>query len=115
MLILGLAFHYHDASAALVRDGVLVAAASEERFSRVKHDSGFPKLAIDFVLAQAGVAIGAVDFVVYYEKPFVKFERLLLTAMATFPRSAHVFRESMQRWVTEKLWVKSLITPTHSS
>jgi carbamoyltransferase len=110
MLILGLAFHYHDSSAALVRDGVLVAAASEERFSRVKHDSGFPKLAIEFVLAQAGVRIDDVDFVVFYEKPFVKFERLLLTAMATFPRSARVFRESMQRWVTEKLWVKSLIT-----
>ncbi len=110
MLILGLAFHYHDSSAALVKDGVLVAAASEERFSRVKHDSGFPKLAVDFVLGQAGVSIDDVDFVVFYEKPFVKFERLLLTAMATFPRSARVFRESMQLWVTEKLWIKSLIS-----
>lgn len=107
MIVLGLSFYYHDSSAALVRDGELVAAAEEERFSRLKHDSGFPKLAIDFVLEQAGVTIHDVDYVVFYEKPFVKFERMLLSAMATFPRSAAVFRESMQRWVTDKLWIKS--------
>ncbi|MCA8979323.1 MAG: carbamoyltransferase [Planctomycetes bacterium] len=107
MIVLGLSFYYHDSSAALVRDGVLVAAAEEERFSRLKHDSGFPHLAIEFVLAQAGVTIHDVDYVVFYEKPFVKFERMLLSAMATFPRSAAVFRESMQRWVTDKLWIKS--------
>ncbi len=107
MIVLGLSFYYHDSSAALVRDGELVAAAEEERFSRLKHDSGFPKLAIDFVLEQAGVTIHDVDHVVFYEKPFVKFERMLLSAMATFPRSAAVFRESMQRWVTDKLWIKS--------
>ena len=110
MLVLGLSFYYHDSSAALVKDGVLVAAAEEERFSRVKHDSGFPHLAIDFVLGRAGATIQDVDFVVFYEKPFVKFERMLLTAMATFPRSSAVFRESMQRWVSDKLWVKSHMT-----
>jgi len=110
VIVLGLSFYYHDSSAALVRDGVLVAAAEEERFSRVKHDSGFPHLAIDFVLGRAGVTIHDVDFVVFYEKPFVKFERMLLTAMATFPRSAAVFRESMQRWISDKLWVKSHMT-----
>jgi len=110
MNVLGLSFYYHDSSAALVRDGVLVAAAEEERFSRVKHDSGFPALAIDFVLRTAGLTIADVDFVVFYEKPFVKFERMLLTAMSTFPRSAAVFRESMQRWVTDKLWIKSRLT-----
>lgn len=109
MNVLGLSFYYHDSSAALVKDGVLVAAAEEERFSRVKHDSGFPKLAIDFVLATAGITLHDVDFVVFYEKPFVKFERMLLTAMSTFPRSASVFRESMQRWVTDKLWIKSIM------
>ncbi|MBL8862871.1 MAG: carbamoyltransferase [Planctomycetes bacterium] len=110
MIVLGLSFYYHDSSAALVRDGVLVAAAEEERFSRVKHDSGFPHLSIEFVLARAGVTLRDVDFVVFYEKPFVKFERMLLTAMATFPRSAAVFRESMQRWISDKLWVKSHLT-----
>lgn len=110
MNVLGLSFYYHDSSAALVKDGVLVAAAEEERFSRVKHDSGFPHLAVEFVLKTAGLTIGDVDFVVFYEKPFVKFERMLLTAMSTFPRSSAVFRESMQRWVTDKLWIKSLMT-----
>lgn len=109
MRILGLSFYYHDSAAALVDDGVLVAAAEEERFSRVKHDSGFPTLAIEFVLKTAGVTLDEVDYVVFYEKPFVKFERMLLSAMATFPKSAAVFRESMQRWVTDKLWIKSLM------
>ncbi len=109
MLILGLSFYYHDSSAALVRDGVLVAAAEEERFSRVKHDSGFPQLAIEFVLETAGVTIDEVDYIAFYEKPFVKFERMLLTAMATFPRSLPVFRESMQRWISDKLWIKPMM------
>jgi carbamoyltransferase len=110
MNVLGLSFYYHDSSAALVQDGRLVAAAEEERFSRVKHDSGFPRLAIDFVLREGRVTMHDVDFVVFYEKPFVKFERMLLSAMATFPRSAAVFRESMQRWISDKLWIKSMMT-----
>ncbi len=110
MNILGLSFYYHDSSAALVRDGHLVAAAEEERFSRLKHDSGFPALAVEFVLKRAGITIDDVDFVVFYEKPFVKFERMLLSAMATFPRSAAVFRESMQRWISDKLWIKSMMS-----
>ena len=110
MNVLGLAFYYHDSSAALVQDGELVAASCEERFSRLKHDSGFPELAIEFCLKTAGITIHDVDYVVFYEKPFVKFERMLLTAMATFPRSAAVFRESMQRWVSDKLWIKSMMS-----
>jgi carbamoyltransferase len=110
MNILGLSFYYHDSSAALVQDGKLVAAAEEERFSRKKHDSGFPDLAIDFVLKIGGITIQDVDFVVFYEKPFVKFERMLLTAMSTFPRSSAVFRESMQRWISDKLWIKSMMS-----
>jgi carbamoyltransferase len=109
MNILGLSFYYHDSSAALVQDGKLVAAAEEERFSRVKHDSGFPGLAIDFVCKQGRIAVHDVDYVVFYEKPFVKFERMLLSAMATFPRSSAVFRESMQRWISDKLWIKSMM------
>ena len=110
MKVLGLSYYYHDSSAALVRDGVLAAAAAEERFSRLKHDSGFPQLAAGFVLAQGGITIHDVDYVVFYEKPFVKFERMLLSAMATFPRSSAVFRESMQRWVSDKLWIKSMMS-----
>ncbi|MBL8857310.1 MAG: carbamoyltransferase [Planctomycetes bacterium] len=109
MNVLGLSFYYHDSSAALVQDGVLVAAAEEERFSRRKHDSGYPGLAIEFVLKSAGITLHDVDFVVFYEKPFVKFERMLLTAMSTFPRSSAVFRESMQRWISDKLWIKSIL------
>ena len=109
MNILGLSFYYHDSAAALVQDGVVVAAGEEERFSRVKHDNRFPSLAVDFVLAKGGITIHDVDYVVFYEKPFVKFERLLTTAFATFPRSHRVFRESMRRWVTDKLWIKPLI------
>jgi carbamoyltransferase len=110
MNILGLSFYYHDSSAALVQDGKLVAASEEERFSRVKHDSGFPELAIDFVLKMGGITLHDVDYVVFYEKPFIKFERMLLSAMATFPRSSAVFRESMQRWVSDKLWIKSMMS-----
>ncbi len=109
MNILGLSFYYHDSSAALVQDGVLVAAAEEERFSRKKHDAGYPGLAIDFCLKLGRISLSDVDYVVFYEKPFVKFERMLLTAMATFPRSSAVFRESMQRWISDKLWIKSMM------
>ena len=109
MNIIGLSFFYHDSSAALVQDGVLIAAAEEERFSRVKHDSGWPALAIEFCLKMGGITMSDVDYVVFYEKPFVKFERMLLSAMATFPRSSAVFRESMQRWISDKLWIKSMM------
>ena len=107
MFVLGLSFYYHDSSAALIQDGKIIAAAEEERFSRLKHDSGFPALAIDFCLKQAGITIHDVDHVVFYEKPIVKFERILTTAFSTFPRSWRVFRESMHTWLTKKLWVKS--------
>jgi len=109
MYILGLSFYYHDGSAALVHDGKLVAAGEEERFSRRKHDPGYPERAIAFCLKQAGITIDDVDYVVFYEKPFVKFERLLLTAFSTFPKSLKVFRESMLSWMQKKLWVGSLI------
>ncbi|MEC8494812.1 MAG: carbamoyltransferase N-terminal domain-containing protein, partial [Planctomycetota bacterium] len=75
MNVLGLSFSSHDSAAALIKDGVLVAAAAEERFSRKKHDSGFPELAIQFCLDTGGIALHDVDYVVFYEKPFVKFER----------------------------------------
>jgi carbamoyltransferase len=109
MRILGLSFFYHDSAAALLVDGRLVAAGEEERFSRRKHDSGFPEKAIRFCLDQAGIQAADLDYVVFYEKPFVKFERILLTLFATFPRSSSAFRESMLQWLTQKLWIKSLL------
>ena len=110
MNILGISCFYHDSAAALIRDGVLVAAAEEERFSRIKHDHGFPKLAIAFCLEHAGLRAEDLDYVVYYEKPFLKFERILLSSLQTFPRSYEVFREGMVAWLAEKLWVQQLIT-----
>jgi carbamoyltransferase len=109
MHVLGISCHYHDAAAALLRDGVLVAAAEEERFSRKKHDYGFPRHAIDFCLKRAGIRPEELDYVVFYEKPLVKFERILTTALGTYPRSWRVFREAMTSWFNEKLWIKGLI------
>ena len=107
MNILGVSCYYHDAAAALLQDGVLVAAAEEERFSRKKHDYGFPTNAIDFCLRYGGIKGQDLDYVVFYEKPLVKFERILMTCLGTFPRSWKVFREAMIAWFDEKLWIKS--------
>jgi carbamoyltransferase len=109
MYILGVSCFYHDSAAALLEDGMLVAAAEEERFSRVKHDSGFPRRAIRFCLQQAGISADELDYVVFHEKPLVKFERILLTALSTFPRSWRAFGEAMPVWFKEKLWIKSLL------
>src|SRR6266446_3960763 len=109
MHVLGISCHYHDAAAALLRDGVLVAAAQEERFSRKKHDAAFPLRAIEFCLQQAGLEAGDLDYVVFYEKPFAKGERLMTTIVATFPRSLRLFREGIHVWLKEKIWIKALI------
>jgi len=107
--ILGISCYYHDAAAALIADGLLVAAAEEERFTRRKHDHGFPRHAIAFCLKQGGIAAADLDYVVFYEKPLRKFERIMQTTLATWPRSWGVFRESMVAWFDEKLWIKSRI------
>ena len=112
MYILGISCYYHDAAAALLQDGILVAAAEEERFTRVKHDYGFPKMAIDFCLRQAGITAQDLDYVVFYEKPLQKFERILLSTLQTFPQSWGVFRESMITWFNDKLWIKGHILTT---
>ena len=109
MNILGISCYYHDAAAALLMDGMLVAASEEERFSRIKHDFNFPSQAIDFCLKQAGITAQDLDYVVFYEKPLLKFERILLTTLQTFPQSWKVFRESMITWFNEKLWIKGKI------
>ncbi len=107
MNILGVSCYYHDSAAALLQDGVLIAAADEERFSRKKHDHGYPQQAIDFCLAQGGITGADLDYVVFYEKPLHKFERILLSTLGTFPKSWGVFREAMVAWFDEKLWIKS--------
>jgi len=109
VLILGVSCYFHDAAAALLRDGQLVAAAEEERFSRKKHDFGFPENAIEFCLRTAGIKATDLDYLVFFEKPFLKFERLLLTSMQTFPRSLKVFREAMLTWLGDKIWIRHLI------
>lgn len=109
MHILGISCYYHDSAAALLRDGELVAAAQEERFSRIKQDEGFPELAISFCLRKAGIRAGDLDYVVFYEKPLVKFERIMQSSLQTFPRSWRTFGEAMVNWFDEKLWIKSRI------
>ena len=112
MYILGISCYFHDAAAALLRDGQLVAATEEERFSRKKHDYGFPRRAIQFCLKQAGITAKDLDYVVFYEKPFVKFGRILQTSLGTWPRSWRVFPEAMTHWLNEKLWTRNLIQET---
>ena len=107
MYILGISAFYHDSAAALIKDGALVAAAMEERFSRKKHDSGFPRLAAQFCLEQAGIGAQDLEYVVFYEKPLLKFERILQTSLNGFPRSLGFWRESMMTWLGDKLWVRS--------
>jgi carbamoyltransferase len=109
MHILGISCYFHDAAAAVLRDGILVAAAEEERFSRVKHDFSFPERAIQFCLASAGITGRDLDYVAFFEKPFVKFERILHTAVAGVPRTSTVFRKAMTAWLLDKLWVKTRI------
>jgi len=109
MRILGISAFYHDSAAAMVVDGDVVAAAQEERFTRKKHDPGFPARAIGYCLEAAGCDMGGVDHVVFYDKPFLKFERLLETYLAMAPRGFRSFRVAMPIWVKEKLFQKSML------
>ena len=109
MRILGISAFYHDSAAALVQDGDIVAAAQEERFSRKKHDSGFPKNAIAYCLSEARAGLKDLDYVVFYDKPFLKFERLVETYLAFAPRGFRSFRMAMPLWTREKLFQKQLL------
>jgi len=109
MRILGISCYFHDSAAALLEDGVLVAAAEEERFTRKKHDFEFPHNAIRFCLEHQGITGKDLDHVVFFEKPFTKFDRLLRTSLAGFPKTYWMFVQSMRTWLLDKLWVKSLI------
>ncbi len=105
MTVLGISCWYHDSAAALVRDGVIVAAAQEERFTRKKHDAEFPTNAVAYCLAEAGVAPEALDAVAFYDKPLLKFERLLETYLTLAPRGLRSFLEAMPLWLKQKLWI----------
>jgi carbamoyltransferase len=109
MYILGISCFYHDSAAALIKDGEIVAAAQEERFTRVKHDPSFPINAILYCLEEAGVSLSSVDHVVFYDKPFLKFERLLETYLSFAPRGFKSFKTALPVWIREKLFCKDLI------
>ena len=109
MNVLGISAYYHDAAAALLRDGAIVAAAQEERFSRAKHDPRFPANAIRYCLQAGGIEAANVDKVVFYDKPFLKFERLLETYLAFAPRGFTSFRMAIPIWLREKLFLKDLL------
>jgi carbamoyltransferase len=107
--ILGISAFYHDSAAALITDGHIVAAAQEERFTRKKHDASFPRNAVQYCLDEAEISLGEVDNVVFYDKPFLKFERLLETYLAFAPRGFRSFRMAMPLWLKEKLFQKRLL------
>ena len=109
MRVLGISAFYHDSAAALIEDGRITAAAQEERFTRKKHDSRFPASAINFCLEHAGVGLGEVDYVAFYDKPFLKFERLVETYLAFAPRGFASFRMALPVWLREKLFQKDLL------
>jgi carbamoyltransferase len=109
MRILGISAFYHDSAAALVEDGRIIAAAQEERFSRKKHDSRFPSHAAGYCLAEGGVTVSNLDYVVFYDKPFLKFERLLETYLTFAPKGFQSFRLAVPLWIREKLFQKELL------
>lgn len=109
MNILGISAYYHDSAACLIQDGQIIAAAQEERFTRKKHDSSFPKQAINFCFKTANITSKDLDIVVFYEKPFVKFERLLESYLAYAPHGLASFIKAMPLWLKKKLWMKELI------
>ncbi|MBU1118955.1 carbamoyltransferase [Patescibacteria group bacterium] len=109
MIILGISCYYHDSAAALIRDGKVVAAAEEERFSRIKHDSSFPLHAVAFCLKDQELSVQDIDYISFYEKPFLKFERLLSQHLACFPKSYKTFLQSIPTWTTEKLRIIKVI------
>jgi len=110
MYILGIAGYYHDSAACLLKDGVIVAAAQEERFSRIKNDPAFPAHSIRYCLAEANISLNEVDFIAYYEKPFLKFERLLETYLAFAPKGWLSFMKAIPLWLRGKLLFKRMLT-----
>ena len=109
MKILGISCFYHDAAACLLDGGKVVAAAQEERFTRKKHDWEFPKNAIRYCLEAGGISVGELDAVGFYDKPFVKFERMIQTYIATWPLGLVSFLKAIPLWMKQKIWVSHVI------
>ncbi|KAA3613532.1 MAG: hypothetical protein D8M58_16755 [Calditrichaeota bacterium] len=109
MKILGISAYYHDSAAALLEDGEIIAAAQEERFSRIKHDYRFPKMAVQYCLKEANINIDQVDHIAFYDKPFIKFNRLLETYLQYAPLGLSSFVKAMPLWLKQKLWIPDLI------
>ena len=109
MNIIGLSAYYHDSAACLIKDGDIISAAQEERFSRKKHDSGFPINAINFCIKQGKLELKDIDYIVFYDKPFLKFERLLETYLAYAPKGFKSFSTSLPIWLKDKLFQKNVI------
>ena len=115
MNILGISAFYHDSAATLVCRGEIVAAAQEERFSRRKHDHRFPVQAVEYCLGQAGITPNQLDYIIFYDKPFVKFERLLETYIANTPKGFRSFLSAMPVWIKEKLYLKNVLKKASES
>ena len=109
MNILGISAFYHDSAAALVREGNIIAAAQEERFSRIKHDYRFPNQAIRYCLKEGKINAEQLDYVVFYDKPFLKFERILESYLHHAPAGIQSFLKAIPLWIKKKIWMKSLI------
>ena len=109
MNILGISAFYHDSAACLVRDGKIISAAQEERFTRKKHDPSFPKQAINYCLVNSGLKGKDLDFVAFYDKPFIKFERILETYLSYVPLGIQSFIKAIPLWIKQKLWIKEII------
>ena len=109
MYILGISAYYHDAAATLLKDGIIIAAAQEERFTRIKHDPAFPVNAIRYCLDAAFINIDDLECIVFYDKPFLKFERLLETYIRFSPKGLRSFLKAMPAWMKEKIFIKKEI------
>ena len=107
--ILGISAFYHDSAASILIDGKIIAAAQEERFTRKKHDSGYPFNAVEFVLKFSKLSLKDIDYIVFYEKPFLKFERLLETYLAFAPKGFQSFSKAMPVWLRDKLFQKKML------
>ena len=107
--ILGISAFYHDSAACLVKDGELIAAAQEERFTRKKHDHAFPAYAIQYCLKEAGIDGNELNYIAFYDKPFLRFERILVTYLAFAPMGIKSFLTAIPLWIKKKLWIKELI------
>ena len=109
MFILGISAFYHDSAACVLKKGEIIAAAQEERFTRKKHDQNFPSNAINYCLKEAGISSSDLEIVAFYDKPFLKFERILETYLSYAPKGLSSFLKALPIWMKKKLWIKNII------